>query len=336
MIILGENFKVIDQFNNWMTVPDCWVSRSNKIGDGHGEKKFYIGNKDEMYKFYGSAGFNAKCFFLKKDLIDYMNALKNEYLYPSQNYKDKENFPKLWNKRMEQVNSLEEVIFFYIQDQDQIAGPRGYVNSSSGIYQLIRDLSLPLITYIAAMELQDRVGSKIYYWKLFADFEAIEQKKCAPLVFTYGKKKEMPNLVEEKVASQETEKQKQIRYARNGQGKYRDALLEECPYCPITMINDERLLIASHIKPWAASDDLEKVDPQNGFMLSPLYDKLFDRGFITFTDDRCLHISEWISPKNIERIGMKDNTFIQQLPLNPYRIAYLDFHRKNIFHGIIE
>lgn len=336
MIIFGEDFKVIDQFDNWMTVPDCWVSSQNKIGRGHGEAKFYIGNKEEMYNFYGPKGFNAECFFLKKDLIDYMDALKNEYLFPSQNYKAKDEFPQLWQERMDKVNKLSDVIIFHIKDQNQLAGLRGYVNSDDEIYQLIRELSLPLITYISAMELQDARGSKIYYWKLFADFDAIEQRKCDPLVFTYGKKKNKDVESEKESSERETEKQKEVRYARIGQGKYRELLLEECPYCPITMINDERLLIASHIKPWAASDDKEKIDPQNGFMLSPLYDKLFDRGFITFTDDRRMHISEWITPKNIERIGLKNHMFIQKLPLNSKRIIYLDFHRKNVFHGIIE
>ena len=51
------------------------------------------------------------------------------------------------------------------------------------------------------------------------------------------------------------------------------------------MINEESLLIASHIKPWAVSDSKERIDPNNGFILSPLYDKLFDRGYITFSDD---------------------------------------------------
>lgn len=38
------------------------------------------------------------------------------------------------------------------------------------------------------MKLQDIGNNKIYYWKLFADFETIAQKKCELLVFTYGKK----------------------------------------------------------------------------------------------------------------------------------------------------
>lgn len=42
-------------------------------------------------------------------------------------------------------------------------------------------------------------------------------------------------------------------------------------------VSDDRLLIASHIKPWAASDEKEKIDPKNGFMFTPTFDFLFDR-----------------------------------------------------------
>jgi len=52
--------------------------------------------------------------------------------------------------------------------------------------------------------------------------------------------------------------------------------------CPFTKINDNRLLIASHIKPWAFSDNKERLDLKNVFVLSPLFDKLFDRGLISF------------------------------------------------------
>ena len=94
-------------------------------------------------------------------------------------------------------------------------------------------------------------------------------------------------------------------------------------------------MIASHIKPWAASDDKEKIDPKNGFMLSPLYDKLFDKGFITFTHDRHMILSEYISPTNWDRMGLKNNTFVQALPLDEDRAIYLEFHQKSVFHGNI-
>lgn len=110
-------------------------------------------------------------------------------------------------------------------------------------------------------------------------------------------------------------------------------LLEQCRYCPFTMISDERLLIASHIKPWAASDDNEKIDPYNGYMLSPLYDKLFDRGFMTFTSDRHVILSEFISPFTWKQIGLQNNTFIKALPMDDERIEYLKFHHQSVFKG---
>lgn len=46
------------------------------------------------------------------------------------------------------IESLDDVIFFNIHDQHQIAGARGYINSTDEGYQLIRKLALPLVSYI--------------------------------------------------------------------------------------------------------------------------------------------------------------------------------------------
>ena len=260
-----------------------------------------------------------------------MNALHSEYLNPSQPYQGADEMPKLWQERVAKIEALPEVVEFNVSAQDQIAGPRGYVNSTDMGYELIREISLPLVTYISVMQLADCTsGETRYYWKLFADFEAISDKKAA-LVFTYGKKgdKTLPTVT----TNRDSGRQGEIRRARKGQGIYRDKMLQECPFCPITMINDERLLIASHIKPWAVSSDDEKLDPKNGFMLSPLYDKLFDRGLMTFTEDRRIILSNWLSPKNKERLGVKDGQFIQMLPLDDARQSYMQFHRKSVFKG---
>lgn len=334
MIINGEKFKYVDTFGSYMTVPDCIVAAKNKLGDGHGEAKFYISSKETMREFYGGEGFCAKCFILKSDLINYMLAIKNEYLNPSQNYRGKNELASLWSMRMDKIQMLDDVILFDIHDQKQIQGARGYVNSNDFGYQLIRELSLPLVSYITAIKLVDLSGSILYYWKLFVDFDAIAEKENA-LVFKYGKKQE--STMSEFENKEDEEKLAQIRYARSGQGKYREAMLEDCMYiCPITMINDERLLIASHAKPYSVSNDEEKIDPKNGFILSALMDKLFDKGFMTFSDDKRLILSQQISPKNWERMGLKDGQYIQALPLDEKRKVYLDFHRKSVFHGIID
>lgn len=92
-----------------MTVPDCVVVGSNKLGHGHGEAKFYISSKDEMYDFYGGEKFIVKCFMLKTDLIAYMLAIKNEYSDPSQEYAKKDELPALWQTRMEMISKLDEI-----------------------------------------------------------------------------------------------------------------------------------------------------------------------------------------------------------------------------------
>ena len=329
MEINGQKFNLIDTFDTPATIPDCIVVNKNKLGTGHGEAKFYITSKEKMRAFYGGAGFKARCFILKSDLVAYMNAIKEEYLHPTQNYRGKDELPELWRSRLQKIETLDDIIEFDIRDQEQIEGPRGYVNSSDDGYNIIREISLPLVSYVSAMALSDKNNTPIFYWKLFADFDALADKANA-LVFRYGRQGAKAANVKEKLKAG---KDNQLRQARIGQGVYRSKLFDECPFCPITMINEDRLLIASHIKPWAVSSNKERLDPKNGFILSPLYDKPFDRGFITFTDDRRVKISNWLSPQNKRRIGIKENDFFQLLPIDEERKRYLAYHRESVFKG---
>ena len=96
MKILNENWDVKEIYDSVITVPDCFVVNKNQLGTGHGEAKLYIGSKEAMRNFFGSEGFSAKCFMLKKDLLDYLTAVKSEYFSPSQNYVGKNTFKDLW------------------------------------------------------------------------------------------------------------------------------------------------------------------------------------------------------------------------------------------------
>lgn len=332
MIIKGEKFTFVDTLDTPITVADSWVMPKNKLGGGNGEAKLYVGSRDKMEEFFGEIDFTATCFVLRQDLQAYMNAIKAEYITPSQEYRGKNEMRSLWLERMEKINSLPDgIVDFTIREQSQIAGPRGYVNSSDKIYKLIREISLPLVSYISAMRL-DYNGQPMFYLKLFADFEEIGKRKA--FIENYGALKQTEEetiwgLREEKIQ----EKKPAIRYSREGQDEYRRKLLEECPFCPITMINEESLLIASHIKPWAVSNSKERIDPNNGFILSPLYDKLFDCGYITFSDDKRVSISNWLSRQVKERIGIKENQLFQFLPMNDFRASYLEYHRSTVFKG---
>ncbi len=331
MIIAGEKFIFNGTFETPITVADSWVMPKNKLGDGNGEAKLYIGSRDKMEAFFGEIGFTATCFVLRQDLQAYMNAIKSEYLNPSQDYRGKDEMRYLWTERMEKINALPEgIVDFTIREQSQIAGPRGYVNSVDKIYKLIREISLPLVSYISAMRL-DYKGQPMFYLKLFADFEEIEKRKA--FIENYGVIKQKEEETDFRVQEEFVERKPTVKYGREGQDEYRRKLLEECPFCPITMINEESLLIASHIKPWAVSDLKERIDPNNGFILSPLYDKLFDRGYITFSDDKRVSISNWLSRQVIGRIGIKENQMFQFLPINDARAKYLEYHRNMVFKG---
>ena len=179
-------------------------------------------------------------------------------------------------------------------------------------------MSLPNITYISVVKLLDDNGQLTYYFRLFADyFGDVEHP------YTIEKEKEeIDNL-------QDSEEKKVLTRARVGQGKYREELLKLCPFCPITLVSDDRLLIASHIKPWAKSNDFEKTDPLNGFMLTPTFDFLFDRGFLSFTDDKKSILSPFLSNMTYSKIGISDGKTFSHVPIEG-REGYLEYHRNEI------
>ena len=105
---------------------------------------------------------------------------------------------------------------------------------------------------------------------------------------------------------------------RIGQNSFRCNLLESLKKCPITQIDDKKLLIASHIKPWVHSNNVERLDPYNGLLLSPLYDKLFDKGIglITFTSEKEILISKKLSSENRARLCVNNRDYISELPID--------------------
>lgn len=318
--IQGKKYKVLDTKEK-ITIADSFVVRQNKIGTGNGEAKLYIGNdNDEIRNFFGNNGFIIRCFLLKNDLVKYLDETKAEYLVPEQPYINKHDLPELWRKRKESIESLPQVIEFEVIEQTQIAGPRIYVNSSDKAYKIIRELSLPNITYISVIKLISEKNELVYYFRLFADY-------FGEVEHPYTVEKEEEQIEDTNIDN--TEK-KQLYKARVGQGEYRTKLLQLCPFCPITLISDDRLLIASHIKPWASSDNFEKTDPMNGFMLTPTFDRLFDRGFLSFTDDKKTILSPFLSNMTYSKLGISNNKLIPHLPTKG-REVYLEFHRKNIF-----
>ena len=130
-----------------------------------------------------------------------------------------------------------------------------------------------------------------------------------------------------------SETQKELlTFARIGQGKYRKDLIGLWGKCSVSECNMTDLLIASHIKPWSESSNEEKLDPYNGLLLLPNYDKLFDKHLISFDDDGKIIISPQIKKEEYKVLGISANdklfnVFKQNKP-------YLKTHRKKFYDKI--
>jgi putative restriction endonuclease len=118
---------------------------------------------------------------------------------------------------------------------------------------------------------------------------------------------------------------------RVGQELYRSALMDYWQgRCCVTGLAVPALLRASHIKPWAKcqSDD-ERLDVFNGFLLAPHVDALFDGGWISFSDQGSLLVSDALPSAARARLGVSLEWTIRNL--KPAHMPYLTFHRVNEF-----
>jgi hypothetical protein len=127
-----------------------------------------------------------------------------------------------------------------------------------------------------------------------------------------------------------TQKQ-QLILARVGQGLFRLNVEKIESKCRVTGLSDKRLLIASHIKPWKDSTNQERLDGHNGFLLSPHIDKLFDKGWISFSNDGKLIVSTKKIQPVLQSWFIDPSTLIGAFSAK--QKEYLDHHRNHIFKG---
>jgi HNH endonuclease len=121
----------------------------------------------------------------------------------------------------------------------------------------------------------------------------------------------------------------QLINSRRGQGVFKANVRLNEDRCRVTGVQDPRLLIASHIKPWTKCSDAEKLDGCNGLLLSPHVDRLFDRGLISFEDSGKILVSKHLPPETLGRWGL--NAESQVGAFKEAQRVYLEYHRRNIF-----
>jgi hypothetical protein len=117
--------------------------------------------------------------------------------------------------------------------------------------------------------------------------------------------------------------------SRRGQGIFKTNVKMIERECRVTKLRDKDFLIASHIKPWKDSNDDEKIDGNNGLLLSPHIDKLFDSGLISFSDNGDLLISSKLNLDVLKIWGISED--LNAGSFSAEQVVYLKFHRENRF-----
>lgn len=187
------------------------------------------------------------------------------------------------------------------------------------------DLAIELILRNKYFQDKDKIGKRMYRNAL---------KHFRLFVFTVNGSQKSEEIevskIEKDITLSKTEKEAIVK-ARIGQGLYRDKLLKKySDGCIITHINIPEVLIASHIKPWSVSSNSERTNGENGFILSATYDRLFDRGLISFENDGKILLSNMITTDNANKLEL-ENGRIYDIKFNPGMKDFLAYHRDIIF-----
>lgn len=360
----GKEYFIIDSIQDFRA-EDSFIHRKNKLAQfrGNGESKkhvgTYSGEKGEMmsnffdYSDWGLEHYDSKkkrktynsakesgalisdnrCFFSKSNFQKYLRDAKTEYFAQEQHYHN--NISEYYNERLEEVNNLDSSqIFFSIYDaSDNLSQKqnRGYVRSDNSIWKLWRELILPSISYLSILKLvptDDQKAEPLFYFRILLDYQFRS--------FVHPKSLDTEQELEKEEI--ETGVVKKPTY-RKGSEKYRREVINYMPQCPFTKITDERLLIASHIKPYSIciknNENKQALDYLNGLALSPTYDKLFDQGYITFTNNGELICGTQLSSYTWEKLSINPNAKNKMRIFPEERGIYLEYHRNNVFQDDI-
>ena len=133
---------------------------------------------------------------------------------------------------------------------------------------------------------------------------------------------------------------------RLGQHRFAASVLanyaHSCAFCGFAprSLPKHKLLVASHIKPWADSDDSERLDPRNGVAACPTHDAAFDTGLIAVNGGLRVHRAPRLEKSSRTDPGV-DRYFGQVLRTTlvvpdggqPPGDSYLAWHREHIYRG---
>ena len=341
MLVDGDTYSHVGAWGPF-EVADSFVVRSNKLTStsGNGEAKLYVGEKNkQLREFFGKRRFKIRAFLDRDELLTFLVAMKETYTKDALNYRSGRELPKLWDARFAQLKGqVSRFVWFDVAEQNAGGLRRCYVKGDGG-YDFLRELPLPNVSFMRIDKLRSNSGDFVFKFSLNLSESGIVSMPKSHVDLRTRDETERKIIVEiDSDPNLTVTQREQLIDARVGQGLYRINLLKSCgDFCPLSLVDDPELLVASHIKPWRSSSNLERLDPFNGLVLSPTFDLLFDHGLITFEDDCRIRVSRQLSDVNSKKLGLINGALFSKLPLlgdgQANRRSYMKYHRENIFLG---
>ncbi len=287
------------------------------------------GSQIHLLSSYPKFGSNSEAFnFLKNEIVNFLEDIKQE------NYN---NFKKY--KIDSRVKSMLMAVYFDdrfvpVCTEGTIDDCLNRMNISFEKKATMVEKNLTLVKWKKTMpELADwsnQILLDFCRWLKEKNINIDKEELCNNAVIEKEKKIEEAKKIEEEIASLnlDGDSQKAIVKVRVNQGIFRNDLLKRYNRCCLCDVKVPALLIASHIKPWAESEPKEKLDVDNGFLMCPNHDKLFDKGYITFDDNGKIIIFDELPENDKELLNIDSRKHIELTEDNK---KYLKFHRENVF-----
>jgi putative restriction endonuclease len=139
---------------------------------------------------------------------------------------------------------------------------------------------------------------------------------------------------------------------RVGQHRFAQDVLRNhahrCVFCGLSVVSAgiraQRMLIASHIKPWRVCAPGERLDVRNGLTACPTHDVAFDTGLITVNGGLRIHVTDDVAhaaehdPAARAAFGrppLSDRLLVPAGAASPHQ-DYLRWHHENVYRTPIQ
>jgi putative restriction endonuclease len=141
--------------------------------------------------------------------------------------------------------------------------------------------------------------------------------------------------VESDTSLAETDREAIVR-ARRGQGLFKQRVMRIEARCRLTGVENPNYLLASHCKPWRDSSNDERLNGENGLLLTVSIDHLFDRRFIGFEDSGDLIISPVAHKPSLQKMGVEPERIANVGSFTDGQRRFLNFTETPFYRGPLD